>query len=53
MGNGEGEDKKMKGVVHHRIDGILDEFMYCYRYGLDNGDVFFCLLEDIKRLYVV
>ena len=39
----------MKGVIHSRLDFYLDEFMYRYRYGFENGDVFEKLLTDIAE----
>lgn len=41
--------KKMKGVLPHKLPQILDEFMYRYRYGLPNGDVFNQFIQDISK----
>lgn len=43
--------KKMKGVGVDTLDFILNEFMYRYRYGQPNGDVYFPFLNDLRRLY--
>lgn len=32
--------KKMKGIFPARLPAIIDEFMYRYRFGLPNGDIF-------------
>jgi hypothetical protein len=39
----------MKGILHERIQDILNEFTYRYRYGLSNGDVYKKLVEDIGQ----
>ena len=44
--------KKMKGVLNHRLPALLDEFMYRYHYGFNNGDVFMRLLSDIGNIMV-
>ena len=36
--------KKMKGVLPHRLPFILDEFMHRYRFGHENGDVYYRFL---------
>ena len=41
--------KKMRGVLHHRLPVLLDEFMYRYHYGFNNGDVFMRMLSDIGK----
>ena len=39
--------KSMKGVLHDKIEAILDEITYRHRYGLPNGDVYHKLMSDI------
>lgn len=39
--------KKMKGVLPSKIPMYLDEFMYRFKYGFPNGDIFYVLIEDI------
>ena len=41
--------KERKGVLHSKIDSVLDEFCYKYRYGLSNGDVYKKLLRDVSK----
>jgi hypothetical protein len=42
--------KKMKGILPSKLPCILDEFMYRYRNGHENGDVYRRLLHDIANL---
>ena len=44
-----GKIKKMKGILPHRVPAMLDEFMYRYRYGKENGDIYFKFLTDISK----
>lgn len=44
--------KKMKGVFPDKIELLLAEFMYRYRYGHSNGDVFWRLMHYIKCLRI-
>lgn len=41
--------KKMKGVLPNHVPEILDEYMYRYRFGKSNGDVYATLIEDIAK----
>lgn len=41
--------KKMKGIPPSKIPMYLDEFMYRYKYGFSNGDVFHTFIEDIAK----
>lgn len=41
--------KKMKGVLPNHVPEILDEYMYSYRFGKSNGDVYATLIEDIAK----
>jgi transposase-like protein len=45
--------KKMKGVLPCRSPIYLDEFMYRYRFGHSNGDVFFQLIDDVSRFSTI
>ena len=38
-------------MLDHRLPALLDEFMYRYYYGFNNGDVFMRLLSDIGKYY--
>lgn len=40
--------KKMKGILPSHLPVVLDEFMFRYRFGHQNGDIFYRLLADIK-----
>ena len=44
-----GKIKKIKGILPHRVPAMLDEFMYRYRYGKENGDIYFKFLTDISK----
>ena len=33
-------EKKMKGIQAHKLPAFLDEYMYRYRFGFSNGDIF-------------
>ena len=39
----------MKVILPHRVPAMLDEFMYRYRYGKENGDIYFKFLTDISK----
>ena len=41
--------KKMKGVASGKLPEILDEYMYRYRMGHSNGDIFNQLLLGVKE----
>ena len=41
--------KKMKGILPDKIPAVLDEFMYRYRFGRENGDTFYRILHDIAN----
>ena len=42
--------KSMKGILHDKIEAILDEFTYRHRFGLSNGDVYNKLISDIAHM---
>ena len=50
-GNAKLRIKKMKGVYTDRLAVMIDEYMYRYRYGRTNGDVFHQLMNDIQESY--
>ena len=41
--------KKMKGIYPDHLQAILDEYVYRYRYGHTNGDVYLRLLYDLAN----
>ena len=45
--------KKMKGILPSRLPAIVDEFMYRYRFGHSNGDIYNQLLLDISSFKII
>ncbi|XP_061180588.1 uncharacterized protein LOC133189198 [Saccostrea echinata] len=45
--------KKMKGVIPSRLMYVLNEFMYRYRFGHENGDIFSRFLIDLSEFHPV
>ena len=41
--------KSMKGILHDKIESVLDEFTHRHRYGLPSGDVYYQLVSDIAK----
>lgn len=40
---------KKKGVLKENLLVIVDEFMYRYRFGHENGDIFYLFIDDISE----